>query len=145
VIDFRPLGGLRWVDIKQLCWKNIQNNVLHVVQSKTQCSVTIPLTEEAIKLLGEPGMPDDKVFNIKSHNTTLKWLKKWAHSAGIKKHVTYHTARYSFVTSLIINNANIAVVSKIAGHHSISMTERYLSINDSQKKEALDKLPLLNI
>ena len=133
--------GLRFGDVKSLCWRNIQNDHVRVIQNKTNAAVTIPLNHDAINLLGERGNPDEKVFILPSHNACLKWLRKWTADAGIKSHITFHCSRHTFGTILIANNVNLSVASKLMGHHSTSVTERYVRVNEQLKANAVKQLP----
>lgn len=63
---FSVLTGLRWSDVVELRWKNIDKDFdtvsIRGLQVKTTDHYNIPLTPDAIKLMGERGVQDDKVF-----------------------------------------------------------------------------------
>ena len=64
-------------------------------------------------------------------------VRDWAKSAGIKKYVTFHTARHSFATMMLTLGANIYTTSKLLGHSNIRTTEIYAKIIDKKKDEAM--------
>lgn len=142
---FASITGLRWVDIKRLCWKHIQGGCIKLIQSKTDVLVSVPLTKDALDLIGEAGNPESKIFTLPSHNGACKALSKWVADAGIEKHITFHCARHTFGTSLIANGVDVSVASKLLGHTSLVNTQRYVRINESLKAEAIQKLPTLQI
>ncbi len=70
---FSCYTGLRFCDIKQLQWKNIQNGRVNILQQKTSKPVSINIHENAIQLIGKQGNAEDFVFILPSHtNACLK-------------------------------------------------------------------------
>lgn len=59
-----------------------------------------------------------------------KAVKRAAHRAGIKKHVTPHTLRHSFATTMLENGINIRVLQELMGHADVKTTERYTHVMD---------------
>ena len=133
--------GLRWGDIQSLCWKDVKEDHIKVVQNKTKTLVSIPLNKDAVKLIGERGKPDQRVFDLPSYVVCLNLLKKWTKGAGINKHITFHCGRHSYGTNLIANNISICVASRLLSHASISTTERYVRVNEQLKQQAVELLP----
>lgn len=79
---------------------------------------------------------------VKGENLTARkpmkpHLTAWALKAGIKKHVTFHTARHTFGTMMITLGADLYTTSKLMGHSRISTTEIYAKIVDKKKDEAM--------
>lgn len=64
-------------------------------------------------------------------------LKNWAEKAGVKKNVTFHTARHSCAVLLLTLGADIYTVSKILGHRSVRSTQVYAKIVDKKKDDAI--------
>jgi len=145
--------GLRFVDVKDLRWKNInlENNLLTKKQTKTRNSsaayVYIDLNKNALKILNQlqKGKPGDPVFNLPSWEASAKMLKDWAHKAGVNKNVTWHTARHSFATNLLLQKADIKTVSGLLGHADLKHTVKYLHLVSEIRRQAVDSLPEIDI
>lgn len=60
-----------------------------------------------------------------------------ADKAGVKKNVTFHTARHSCAVLLLTLGADIYTVSKILGHRSVRATQVYAKIVDKKKDDAI--------
>jgi len=66
-------------------------------------------------------------------------LTRAAKRAGIKVNVTLHTIRRSFATHLADGGMDIAFISKLLGHKSITTTEKhYITINNRRLKKAME-------
>lgn len=139
---FTCVTGLRWCDIKEITWKNIniKDRMLNVTQSKTSEDVSIPLNDTAIKLLGEPEKATMKVFSLPSSNGCNKTLKAWVERAGIQKYITWHNGRHSFGTNLIYNEVDVLTASKLLGHNSLRHTQRYVNTAAEMKQKATNKI-----
>lgn len=141
--------GLRHVDVKSLRWKHIDIEAGRIkkLQTKVKQSsnpfVHIDLNTNAKAILNkkDKGRQDDFVFNLLTIEGSLKTLKNWVKRANIDKNITWHSARHSFATNLLMNNANIKTVSSLLGHSSLKHTEKYTHLVDELKKKAVDSLP----
>lgn len=146
---FSCQSGLRWCDIQELCYKNIDFAQRHLmlVQKKvaghSQKSVLhLHLNENAMRLLQESkGTPDDFIFTLPSHSYCLRIINEWTRRAGIRKHISFHCARHTFITSIMARGANIKTAASLAGHSSTRHTEKYIHIIDNQKRQAVESLP----
>ncbi len=143
--------GLRWCDVKDLTFGNIDfsNRLLSFSQRKTEghsthSNVTTPLTASTLALIGERGEDDAKIFVLPSYELCLRYVKMWVGDAGIKKHISWHCARHTFAVTLISSGKDIQTVKSLMGHSKISMTERYLHVVDELKKDAVEVFPVLN-
>ncbi len=142
---FCSVTGLSWIDVKQLTWSKIKVNsrVLEIVRSKLKDennTVTIPLNDTAIKLLGKASLPDAKIFDLPTANGANKTLKAWVLRAGIDKKITWHNLRHGYGTNLILNDVDILTTSKLLGHSSTDQTMRYVKAAEEMKQKATDKL-----
>lgn len=72
-------------------------------------------------------------------------LLRWCMSAGITKHITFHSARHTNAVLLLENGADIYTVSKRLGHKEIRTTEIYAKIIDKKMKEAANLVPKLEL
>ena len=69
--------------------------------------------------------------------TVLTHIKVWAANAGIKKDITFHTARHTFGTMMLTLGADIYTTSKLMGHTRIATTEIYAKIIDKKMNDAM--------
>jgi site-specific recombinase XerD len=144
---FACCTGLRVSDILQLEWGHLdfERMTLAKKQQKTQNVVYVPLKKEAAALIadGKEHAADELVFpELSASNTkTNRFITKWAEAAGVKKHVTWHTARHTEATLLIEYGADVYTVQRILGHTKIETTMRYAKVSDHKKREAVDNMP----
>ncbi len=142
---FACLTGLRWCDVKDLQWQHVQGDTLVKAQNKTDRKVMININSSARSLLGKPQKPTQYIFQLPTHTAALKALRGWTERAGINKHVTFHVARHSFATNLIIFGADVKTASSLLGHTSLDHTQKYVRVVESLKQQAVNRLPELKI
>ena len=146
---FSCFCGLRHSDIIALTWGDIEmdddgNSRLYIIQKKTKEAISLPLSQEAIKQLPkrEDAKEDDIIFKkLITLGRTNEILPKWAEQAGIKKHITFHTARHTHATMLLTLGVDRYTVSKLLGHTNIQTTQIYAKLVDESKKKAIDLIP----
>ena len=143
---FSCFTGLRYSDMKSLLWSEIHTTAdgktLYIEhrQVKTKKTVTIPLSDEALRWMPKQVDGIDQVFHeLKiSTGTVEDVLKEWMKDCKIDKHITYHCSRHTAATTLLTLGANLYVVSKLMGHSCIQMTEVYAKIVDQKKVETMN-------
>lgn len=148
---FSCMSGLRWCDVKLLCYRNINftQKRLTLIQKKvaghsSHSVLHLNLNASALYLLKvQSGSGEERVFHLPSHSYCLRMLNEWTHKAGIRKHISFHCARHTFITNLMASGANIKTAASLAGHSSTRHTEKYIHIIDTQKQQAVDNLPPL--
>ena len=141
---FSCFCGLRISDIRKLRWRDISTSGgqwhVSVVMTKTSNPVYIPLSSQAVKWLPEHEgyAPEDLVFKgLPNEGNLCVNLRNWAEKAGVKKNVTFHTARHTCAVILLTLGADIYTVSKILGHRSVRATQVYARIVDRKKDDAI--------
>lgn len=144
---FCAITGMRFCDVKDLRFSNIDfsNKLMRFEQNKvmghsSSSGVVIPLNETMLNLIGESPETDELIFPLPTYETCLKALKRWVKRAGIQKKISWHCARHSFATNLLINTANVKVVQSLMGHSTLRYTERYMRAIDEQKQQAISSL-----
>ena len=140
---FACFCGLRLSDIKDLRWSDIKKKedgyIISKIQIKTRQEITIPLSSNALRWLPDRKEAGDNnfVFDLPSHFTINRVVKKWAKDTGITKNVTFHISRHTFATTLLTLGADIYTTSKLLGHQNIRTTQIYAEIVDKKKQEAV--------
>lgn len=142
---FSCLTGLRFSDILNLEWKNIQEvagiGLCIVIRTqKTKTPATLPLCEDAIELIGE--RKGGKVFLDFKKTLTSKPLKNWVKAANIDKHITFHCGRHTYATLLITNGTDIYTVSKMLTHKNVATTQIYAEVVNQKKRDAANSISL---
>lgn len=144
---FSCFTGLRKSDIKVLTYNDIRQapdgKTLQIVMrmQKTDITVIVPLSDEAMKWLPEKKESDTPIFKVPDNQSTLAWrLNSWVKNAGIDKHITFHCARHTFGTMLLTLGVDLYTVSKLMGHTSVATTQIYAKIVDSKKIDAVSRL-----
>ena len=143
---FSCFTGLRYSDMRSLLWSEVhtaadgKTRYIEHRQVKTKKTVTIPLSEEALRWMPKQVDGIDRVFHeLKVSTSTVEViLKEWMKDCKIDKHITYHCSRHTAATTLLTLGANLYVVSKLMGHSSIQMTEVYAKIVDQKKVETMN-------
>lgn len=145
---FSTFTGLAYSDVKNLTADNLQtffDGNLWIITRRKKTN-----TESNIRLLDVPkciiekykGMTrDNKVFPMPSNTTCNKILKAIAKLCGIKTHLTYHTARHSAATTILLSNGvPIETVSRLLGHTNIKTTQIYAKITAQKISQDLEQL-----
>ncbi len=70
------------------------------------------------------------VFPFQYNHLLNADLKKVIEHAGIKKKITFHTARHTTATFLLYKGVNITTVQKLLGHRRIETTQIYGKVMD---------------
>jgi integrase len=143
---FSALTGLRFSDITKLTWQEVQHSAsqgfyIRFKQQKTKNLETLPISENAFKLLGGRGKTDEKVFKSLKKSQCM-YLPIWAVKAGIDKCITFHSFRHTFATLQLTLGTDIFTVSKMLGHRDLKTTQIYVKIIDAKKREAANKITL---
>ncbi len=144
---FSCLTGLRISDIRRLTSENIRKSAddkglyIDIVMQKTKRKVTIPLSQEALQWLPETPVPGVPFFKLPKTNAALNInIRKWCENAEVDKHVTFHTSRHTFGTTMLTLGADLYTTSKLMGHADVSTTTVYAKIIDQKKVDSIHLL-----
>jgi len=133
--------GMRLGEILKLKWKNVdlEKEEIRVVEAKSGRSRKIPINStlysELIKLKSKEGK-DYRVFPFKSIRTAFT---NACERAGIED-FTFHDLRRTFGTRLLERGVDIVTISRLYGHSSVLVTQRYLHPKDELSREAVELL-----
>jgi integrase len=140
---FACFTGLRFGDVRDLTWAQIDARAITVRMEKTNDVVVVPLSDQVREILGARGKRDERVFGISTQGATYRHLERWAAAAGIEKKIGFHTARHTFATLALSADVDVLTVSKLLGHRDLRQTQIYAKLIDRKREEAVAKLPRL--
>jgi integrase len=145
---FSSLTGMRWSDIENLTWGQIQHSkidgyFIRFTQQKTQGMETMPIPEQAVQILGERKDAAAKVLPDMIYSAWYNLrLKQWIMKAGITKEVSFHCFRHTYATLQLAMGTDIYTVSKMLGHKNLKTTQIYAKIVDKLKVQAAKQIIL---
>lgn len=142
---FSALTGLRFSDIEKLTWDEVEGTnddyVLKFTQRKTGGIETLPISQQAVDLLGDRSQV--KPFAGLVYDATINYyIKKWITAAGITKKITFHCFRHTFATLQLSAGTDIYTVSKMLGHRDLSTTQIYAHVLDEAKRNAVNRITI---
>ena len=112
-------------------------------QKKTKGQETLPISADAVSILGERLSHEEAVFqNLTYSEYNNQKIREWITRAGINKHITFHCARHTYATLQLTLGTDIYTVSKLLGHRDIKTTQVYAKIIDEKKVEAANRIKL---
>lgn len=145
-------SGLRISDIIHLKVLDVRNaDYLKVREKKTKkvrrIKITITLRNEIDKYIRS--MADsDYLFPSRKGQQPISRVQAWkivndaAREVGINDSIGTHTLRKTFGYHFYQKTKDVAMLQKIFGHNSPSVTLRYIGINDDMIDAALDDFAL---
>ncbi len=148
---FSCYTGLSYVDIKELknihIVRGIDNNYwIHTKREKTDELIKIPILPKAWSILEKYRTIKETDFTanilpISSNQKTNTYLKEIATACGIHKNITFHVARHTFATTVMLSNGvPIETVSKLLGHTKLSTTQIYARVVETKISEDISNL-----
>ncbi|MDR2206419.1 MAG: site-specific integrase [Flavobacteriaceae bacterium] len=96
-------------------------------REKTERNFSVPLIlPKALEITEKYASESDYILPRLSNQYFNKLLKEIAHTLGISKNLTHHTARKTFASTVLLSNSiPIEVISKLLGHSKITTTQEY--------------------
>lgn len=133
---FSTYTGLRFSDIQRVQRSNIKtiyrNKWLVMKMQKTEREVRVPISKmfkgAAINLIND--IRQGRLFRLPPNARTNVLLDRITNRLGIKKHLSFHCARHSTATILLLKGVNMPIISSILGHTSIRTTQVYAAVKD---------------
>jgi len=143
---FSGLTGLRFSDVKTLIWSEVRGRsgryYLQFTQEKTEGAEILPVSNQAIEVLGVRGDPQESVFHGLHYSQVRSCFRSWMEDAGISKNITFHSFRHTYATLQLELGTELLTVSKMLGHKSIKTTLIYTKVKDKMKIEAAGRIKL---
>ena len=141
--------GMRRNEILNLKWNDVdlENRVIHVVKTKSGKNRTVPVNEVLYQVLNDrrtirkseyvyPNPETGKSFVSIRHS-----FENACRRAEIQD-LRFHDLRHTFSCRLIQRGCDIETLRMLLGHHSVTVTERYIHTNDEQKRKAVEFLSI---
>lgn len=124
-----------------------------VIQGKGNKERTIPLNDEVALVIEKyltkrPSVSGNSLFVSKlgtplSGRSVYHLIKHYLKKANINKiKLGVHSLRHSFGASLLSKGVNLVIIQELLGHTKLETTRRYLHINNSDLRKAVDFLVL---
>ena len=152
------MGGINFVDMAYLTWKNISEGRLIYYRKKTGKLINLPVQEDAKLLLDKYSKAGEQyIFPIFSsfhkteqqrlnrlHKVITKvnaCLKEIGEELHLPVTLTTYVARHSYATVLKRAGVSTSIISESLGHSSEKVTQIYLdSFENSQIDKAMENL-----
>ncbi|MEE9361441.1 MAG: site-specific integrase [Cellulophaga sp.] len=148
---FSCYTGLSYIDVKELTANNIvkgidNNNWIYTKREKTDEQVKVPILPKAWAILEEYKANKEQnvttnLLPISSNQKTNAYLKEITKACGIHKNISFHVARHTFATTVMLSNGvPIETVSKLLGHAKLSTTQIYARVVETKISEDISNL-----
>ncbi|MFY0715210.1 site-specific integrase [Seonamhaeicola sp. NFXS20] len=148
---FSCYTGLSYVDVKELTENNIIKGIdgnywIFTNREKTDERVKVPLLPKALEIIEKYRVFQkvdftDGLLPISSNQKTNKYLKEIAGLCNIHKNITFHVARHTFATTVMLSNGvPIETVSKLLGHSKLTTTQLYARVVETKIGEDIRNL-----
>jgi len=143
---FSCFTGLAYIDVEQLTEDKISYGIdggkwIFTHRQKTDNPSNIPLLPIAEEILEKyknhpKCLNSSRLLPILSNQKMNSYLKEVADICGIRKELTFHTARHTFATTVTLGNGvPMESVSKMLGHKSLRTTQHYAKVMDKKVSE----------
>jgi site-specific recombinase XerD len=142
--------GLAFVDVSTLNSEDIVDvdgaKWIKKRRQKTKNWCHVPLLEPAKAILDKYKdhtgcLKKGRLLPVLTNQKMNAYLKEIADITGIEKHLSTHTARHTFATTVTLSNSiSMEVVSKMLGHSSVNMTKKYARVVDDFIGKDMQKL-----
>ena len=148
IIKFALNTGCRKGEILHLKWNQIDLDEMKIklVNTKAKKQRNVPMNETVESVLLKRKEQDHNAEYVFTNPATGDRYQDISRSyetarekAGLKD-LRFHDLRHTFATRLIYAGISHYVVSKLLGHHSVTMTERYLHPDYEQSINAVKVL-----
>ena len=144
VFLFCCFTSLRYSDVRNLKRSDVKSDHIEVTTVKTADSLSIELNKYSKAILEkykDIHFENHMALPVISNQKMNDYLKEIAAICGIEKTLTYHVARHSCATSVLLaNGVPIETVSKILGHTNIRTTQIYARITNLKVSNDMEML-----
>ena len=138
--------GMRQGEILALQVRDVDllNSQVDIWENKSDHPRSIPLTNRAKRILEaavKGKRQTDRVFNSTRDSIRHYWDRARNHLGyGMDKQYVFHMLRHTFCSRLAQKNVNISSIQALAGHKTITMTQRYAHLSTRALQSAIGVL-----
>lgn len=151
VFLFSIYTGYAYSDTKKLTYADVRRHIdgelwIFTKRLKTKVNENVMLLYPAIQLIEKYKshpvcMQKGVLFPIPTNQRVNTYLKELADVCGIQKKLTFHTARHSFATSIMLaNGMPLETVMDTIGHKQMKQTQHYAKMLNSKVSEDMKRL-----
>lgn len=134
LVPFLVDTGLRRREVCNLLWTNVSTagTEIHITKGKTKAARRrIPLTVRAQKILADLPKNGDNVFTTRpKRGITHDWIShaflEARRALELPADCVLHSCRHTFCTRLGEAGADAFAIQRLAGHSSITISQRYV-------------------
>ena len=133
--------GMRCGELFGLEWEDIQGNLIVLDETKNGSPRSIPMTVETSRIINDQDC-DGGPFKWTNHDRLYRLWQQVRFQLGWidDDEATLHTCRHTFISNLVQEGVPIAMVQRLAGHKTISMTMRYTHLAPKDLESAIERL-----
>ena len=144
---FSTFTGLAHIDLYNLSEEHIITEAdsslwIKIKRQKTNIESVVKLLPPTLAIIEKYRKEriGIKIFNIKSRSFMMKCFRKVEKICNVD-HITFHMARHNFATHITLSQGvPLETVSRMMGHTSTKITQRYAKILSNKLKEDMTAL-----
>ena len=126
---FSCYTGLRISDVMERNRDDFNADTFEFISIKTKMRQIIGIGQKCRQIIDNNPI----LFIAKKVGVHInKQIKEIAKICGIKKNISFHTARHSFATNYLIKGGKVENLQKLLGHTKIMTTMKYVHIIDEE-------------
>ncbi|OUJ69125.1 tyrosine-type recombinase/integrase [Hymenobacter crusticola] len=142
-------SGLRLGDLKAAGQAKFTDRVMQLKPHKTyrydEKDLLLPLTRKAMRYLEDSQRENDiEGFFLYTDQYTNRQLQAIGGLLGIETKIHHHIGRETFATNFIRRGGKVEVLQKLLGHKKLSMTMKYVHVDEQMKQDEINRIDLLD-
>ena len=141
--------GLRLGDLKALDLATITGQHIQLRPQKTyrydEKELLLPITRRALRYLHDSQAENQcEGFRLYTDQYTNRQLQVIGQKLGINTKLHHHIGRETFATNFVRRGGKVEVLQKLLGHKKLSMTMKYVHVDEAMKQAEIDRMDALD-
>ncbi len=141
--------GLRLGDLKQMDVVKVAGQQIKLKPHKTyrydEKDLLLPITKKALGYLKDSRIENEcEGFRIYTDQYTNRQLQLIGKLLGIETKLHHHIGRETYATNFIRKGGKVEVLQKLLGHKKLSMTMKYVHVDEAMKQAEIDRMDELD-